>query len=60
MVEENTASILGAQTRQPANMFLPVGEQAAGVDAPEDGDEGRSKIVDEIESYCMNCGENVG
>lgn len=45
-----------------AQMFRTVGSQVEGIDiaAGENENEAEGpKIVDEIESLCMNCGENV-
>ena len=43
-----------------AQMFETVGKQVRGINLDEDdeGDEG-PKVVDEIESLCMNCHKNV-
>ncbi len=45
-----------------AQMFRTVGNQVEGLnisgDGEDNGDDG-PKVVDEIESLCMNCGENV-
>ena len=47
---------------ETAQMFQTVGDQVEGLDLGRDGevngDEG-PKVVEEIESLCMNCGENV-
>lgn len=40
------------------DLFEDMGRKVAEASAQE-GDEGDSKVVDEIESLCMNCHENV-
>ena len=50
-------------TDEIAQIFQTIGNQVEGLNLGRDRndheDEG-SKVVDEIESLCMNCGENVG
>lgn len=41
------------------DLFEDMGRKVAEASAQGDNDEG-SKVVDEIESLCMNCHENVG
>lgn len=57
----------GAITNQSANtdeIFRSVGKHVAAMTLGDSDDEDESddegpKVVDEIESLCMNCGENV-
>ena len=47
------------------DLFAAIGKQVLGLKINKDEDENvpedeRVKIVDEIESLCMNCHENVG
>lgn len=46
------------RTEQRAKLFLPVGEQVGGF-IINDEDEDACSLVEEIESLCMNCEENV-
>ncbi|MCJ1433447.1 nucleolar zinc-finger protein [Xylographa pallens] len=45
------------RAEQRAKLFLPVGEKVGGFVINEDDVQG-SQLVEEIESLCMNCGEN--
>lgn len=45
------------ETQQPG-MFQPLGNQVQGVQVADHDEEGPT-LVDEIESLCMNCEENV-
>ena len=47
-----------AQRSLAADLFEDMGRKVAEASAQEGGDEG-TKVVDEIESLCMNCHENV-
>jgi len=52
-----------SKTVQPGDFFESIGQQAEQVeqtdaDAQQDGDE-TSRVVEEIESLCMNCHENA-
>ena len=46
------------RAEQRAKLFLPVGEKVDGFVIAEDGEDG-PQLVEEIESLCMNCEENV-
>lgn len=57
---------VNGHTTQNTDLFEDVGKKVEGMslgepqdaNRPENGDDG-PKLVEEIESYCMNCGENV-
>ena len=38
--------------------FVPVGQQATSIDQKEEDEDGQ-KVVDEIDSLCMNCKDDV-
>ena len=45
------------------DLFAAIGKQVLGLnlsDGEEPAEDDRVKVVDEIESLCMNCHENVG
>ena len=42
-----------------AKIFETVGNQVQGLNLDEEESDGGPKVVDEIESLCMNCGDNV-
>ena len=42
-----------------AKIFETVGNQVRGLNLEEDEENGGPKLVDEIESLCMNCGKDV-
>jgi hypothetical protein len=44
------------KNEERAKLFLPVGNQASEVEGTV---EDQPRVVDEIESLCMNCEENV-
>lgn len=46
------------RAEQRAKLFLPVGDKVDGFVIAEDGDDA-PKLVEEIESLCMSCQENV-
>ena len=46
------------RAEQRAKLFLPVGEKVGGFVINEEDIQG-SQLVEEIESLCMNCEENV-
>ena len=51
------------RSERRAELFLPVSNHVADINLPgydkDDQDENGPKLVDEIESLCMNCQENV-
>jgi hypothetical protein len=47
------------RVEQRAKLFLPVKDQVNGFFISEDGEDA-PKLVDEIDSMCMNCHEDVG
>lgn len=47
------------RAEQRAKLFLPVGEKVDGFVIAEEGKDA-PQLVEEIESLCMNCQENVG
>ncbi len=66
MSDRPTNEFLGSQRAQDDknDLFAAIGKQVLGLELGDDedkinGDE-RVKIVEEIESLCMNCEENVG
>lgn len=46
------------RAEQRAKLFLPVGEKVGGFVVADEGEDA-PKLVEEIESLCMNCHENV-
>lgn len=46
------------ETKQP-ELFETIGHGAEQVDNIDDGDEQSQSLVEEIESMCINCEENV-
>ncbi len=61
-LREEEESLGHDSTDEIAQMFQTVGNQVEGLNLGRDGDNGEDegpKVVDEIESLCMNCGENV-
>ena len=44
--------------QQREKLFLPVGSHVTDVEGVDSEDEG-TRVVDEIESLCVNCEENV-
>ena len=47
------------RAEQRAKLFLPVGEKVDGFVIAGEGEDA-PKLVEEVESLCMNCHENVG
>ena len=46
------------------DLFAAIGKKVLGLkledeEKPDEDDDDRVKVVDEIESYCMNCEDNV-
>lgn len=41
------------------DLFEDMGRKVAEASARDDGDEAETRVVDEIESLCMNCHEDV-
>ena len=67
-VPESTGGRSGDE--KPAELFLPVGKQVGDLSEPRQGDENSEdfekegendgrQVIEEIESLCMNCHENV-
>lgn len=46
-------------TTEVHSLFQTIGKGAEGVDNLPDGDEESQKLVEEIESMCIHCEENV-
>ena len=65
MADRATNEYLNTERAQndPNDLFAALGKQVLGLSV-QDGDEvpedDRVRVVDEIESLCMNCGDNVG
>lgn len=65
MADRPTNEFLSAQRAQndESDLFAAIGKQVLGLQIGDDGEEvsedERVKIVEEIESLCMSCEENV-
>lgn len=65
MVDRSTNEFLSSQRAQDDqnDLFAAIGKQVLGFELGDDEskthDDDRVKIVEEIESLCMNCEENV-
>ena len=56
--EQCLRDVEAERAEQRAKLFLPVGEKVDGFVIAQDGEDG-PRLVEEIESLCMNCEENV-
>jgi hypothetical protein len=57
--KRNTGKMQNGETTASHSLFQTIGKGAEDVDNIPNGDEAPQKLVEEIESMCINCEENV-